>query len=217
MSGLQEPGLQGAARSTIQRLPRSIAGGRLALSLDATYVARGRAHRLGRGTVAWPSRPGPPRGPGRIGAAETFGPSSCARWPGALRGVKLVISDDHKGLRDPATWQRCRALRPQPAGPCRPPGPRSSPPSSPPRRRTPTARPVAQVADQPGPRCPSWQFWTKPSRPRLHDFPQGAPPEIALHKPDRGSMPRSSAANVVGIPTKPPSHGRRRHPSRAER
>ena len=47
-----------------------------------------------------------------------------------LRGVKLLISDDHKGpegRRDPDPRRHLakmpRALRPQPAGPCRPPGP----------------------------------------------------------------------------------------------
>ena len=68
-----------------------------------------------------------------IGAseAETF-------WTGflrsltrrGLRGVKLVIADDHKGLKAAATRilgataQRCRVpLHAQPAGPCRQAGP----------------------------------------------------------------------------------------------
>ena len=63
-----------------------------------------------------------------IGAseAETFWTEflrSLARR--GLRGVKLLISDDHKGLKAAATrilgatWQRCRrALQTQPAGPC---------------------------------------------------------------------------------------------------
>ena len=46
-----------------------------------------------------------------------------------LRGVKLLISDDHKGLKAAATGSsgNCsavpRPLHAQPAGPCRPPGP----------------------------------------------------------------------------------------------
>ena len=51
----------------------------------------------------------------------------------------------------------------------------------------------------------------EPDVSRLHELPQGAPPEIALHKPDRTApMPRSSVAPTsVGypFPTKPPSHG----------
>ena len=47
-----------------------------------------------------------------------------------LRGVQLVISDDHKGLKAAATrilgatWQRCRVhFMRKPAGPCRQAGP----------------------------------------------------------------------------------------------
>ena len=87
-----------------------------------------------------------------------------------LRGVKLLISDDHKGLKAAATrilgatWQRCRVhfarnllahARPARAGASSPP---SSPPPSP--RRTPTARRPSGVRSptSSGPRCPSWQF-----------------------------------------------------------
>ncbi len=108
-----------------------------------------------------------------IGAseAETFWTEflrSLARR--GLRGVKLLISDDHKGLKAAAmrilgaTWQRCRdALRPQPAGPCRPPGPARRlrlrrhrlRPGGRRQREGPVAsgcRPAQR------PRCPSWQL-----------------------------------------------------------
>src|SRR5262245_46519717 len=53
---------------------------------------------------AWRSAPPWPR---------RSGPSFCARWRG-MRGVKLVISDTHEGLKAAvakvlhASWQRCR-------------------------------------------------------------------------------------------------------------
>ena len=101
-----------------------------------------------------------------------------------LRGVKLLISDDHKGLKAAATrilgatWQRCRVHFARSAAACTSPATcwpmpaaragASSPPSSPPPspRRTPTARRSsgARSPTSSGPRCPSWQFsWTKPS------------------------------------------------------
>ena len=113
-----------------------------------------------------------------IGAseAETFWTEflrSLARR--GLRGVQLVISDDHKGLKAAVT----RILAPHgSAAACTSPATcwpmpasragASSPPSSPPPspRRTPTARRPsgARSPTISGPRCPSWPFsWTKPS------------------------------------------------------
>ena len=141
-----------------------------------------------------------------------------------LRGVKLLISDDHKGLKAAATrilgatWQRCRVhfARNLLAHAGRQ------------GRRVVSAFVATafaqedadsakaqwrQVADQLRPKVPKLAVLMDASRarrPRLHDFPQGAPPEIALHKPrSNGSMPRSSAAptSSASFPTKPPSHG----------
>ena len=114
-----------------------------------------------------------------IGAseAETFWTEflrSLARR--GLRGVKLVISDDHKGLKAAvtrilgATWQRCRVhfmpatCWPMPAARAGASSPPSSPPPSPRRMPRPQAPSGARSPTSSGPRCPSWQFsWTKPS------------------------------------------------------
>ena len=155
------------------------------LWLDATYVTRGRAHRLGRG-----DRPVNDQGRREvlgmaIGASEA-GPSD--RVPASLarrglRGVRLLISDDHKGLRAAATRilgarQRCRVhfarnLLAHPAARAGASSPPSSPPPSP--RRTPTARRPSGVRSptSSGPRCPSWQLsWTKPSASSPTCFPK---------------------------------------------
>ena len=91
-----------------------------------------------------------------------------------LRGVKLLISDDHKGLKarpgssaPPGKDAACTSPAtcwPMPAARAGASSPPSSPPPSP--RRTPTARRPSGVRSptSSGPRCPSWQFsWTKPS------------------------------------------------------
>ena len=112
-----------------------------------------------------------------IGAseAETFWTEflrSLARR--GLRGVKLVISDDHKGLKAAATrilgatWQRCRVhfARNLLAHAGRQGRRVVSAFVAPSPRRTPTARRSSGVRSptSSGPRCPSWQFsWTKPS------------------------------------------------------
>ena len=114
-----------------------------------------------------------------IGAseAETFWTEflrSLARR--GLRGVKLVISDDHKGLKAAATrilgatWQRCRvhfarnllahAGRQGRARRLRLRRHRLRPGGTPTARRSSGARSPTSS----GPRSPSWQFsWTKPS------------------------------------------------------
>ena len=162
-----------------------------------------------------------------IGAseAETFWTEflrSLARR--GLRGVKLVISDDHKGLKAAATrilgatWQRCRdALRPQPAGPCRPPGSarrlRLRRHRLRPGGRRQREGPVAsgrRPAQAQGPQAGSSHGRSRARRPRLHELPQESTAGSCI-RPTRsnGSMPRSSArTNVVGIsPTKTRSHG----------
>ena len=100
--------------------------------------------------------------------------SSCARMARrGLRGVKLLISDDHKGLKAAATrilgatWRKDAAshfarnllAHAEPPGPAASSPPIGSPPPSP--RRTPTARRPSGVrsTDQhQAARCPSWQF-----------------------------------------------------------
>ena len=141
-----------------------------------------------------------------------------------LRGVKLLISDDHKGLKAAATrilgatWQRCRVhfARNLLAHACRQ------------GRRVVSAFVATafaqedadsakaqwrQVADQLRPKVPKLAVLMDEAE---HDvlaymtFPQGAPPEIALPQTrSNGSMPRSSAAptSSASFPTKPPSHG----------
>ena len=83
-------------------------------------------------------------------------------------------------------------LRPQPAGPCRPPGParrlrlrrhRLRPGGR--RQREGPVAPGRRPAQAQGAQAGSSHGRSRARRPRLHDFPQGAPPEIALHKPYR--------------------------------
>ena len=138
-----------------------------------------------------------------------------------LRGVKLVISDDHKGLKAAATrilgatWQRCRVH---------------------------FARNLLAHAGRQGRRVVSAFVATafaqedadqlRPKVPKLavlmdeaeHDvlayLPQGAPPEIALHKPDRTAPCRGQAPHQRRrhLSQRSRHHtARRRHPSRAER
>ena len=146
---VQAMGMSGVSKSQVSRLcgeiddkvngflDRSLEGDWPYLWLDATYVKVREAGRIvsvavtvavavndqGRREVLGMA----------IGASEAeafwteFLRSLVRR---GLRGVKLLISDDHKGLKAAATrilgatWQRCRVhFAPQPAGPCRPPGP----------------------------------------------------------------------------------------------
>ena len=271
---VQAMGMSGVSKSQVSRLcgeiddkvngflDRSLEGDWPYLWLDATYVKVREAGRIvsvavtvavavndqGRREVLGVA----------IGAseAETFWTEflrSLARR--GLRGVKLVISDDHKGLRAAATrilgatWQRCRvhfarnllahagrqsrrvvsAFVAMPAARAGASSPPSSPPPSP--RRTPTARrppvasgrrPAQAQGAQAGSSHGRSRQTLKARRPRLHDFPQGAPPEIALHKPDRtapcrGQAPHQrrrhlsqrddGASRIERDGQKPPSHG----------
>ena len=172
-----------------------------------------------------------------IGAseAETFWTEflrSLARR--GLRGVKLVISDDHKGLKargdpDPRRHMAAlpRALRPQPAGPCRPAGParrlrlrrhRLRPGGR--RQREGPVAPGRRPAQAQGAQAGSSHGRSRARRPGLHELPQGAPPEIALHKPDRTAPCRGQAPHQRRryLSQRSCHHtARRRHPSRAER
>ena len=221
---VQAMGMSGISKSQVSRLcgeiddkvngflDRPLEG--LALSVAGCDLCEGapdRTHRLGRGDCGCGrQRPRPPRGPGRaIGAseAETFWTEflrSLARR--GLRGVQLVISDDHKGLKAAvtrilgATWQRAACTSPATCWPM--PASRagaSSPPSSPPPspRRTPQREgPVApgrRPAQAQGAQAGRSHGRSRARRPRLHELPQGAPPEIALHKPDRTAPCRGQA------------------------
>ena len=240
MSGdLQEPGPPGCALVEIGDkvngfLDRSLEGDWPYLWLDATYVkvARGRAHRLGRGDRGCGrQRPGPAARSWLMAIGASEAEAFCTeflrlardsrRW---MRGVKLLISDDHKGLpgrRDPdprgATWQSCRVhFARNRAGPCRPPGPvASSPPSSPPpsspppspvsRRRTAREGPVAsgrRPAEAKVPQAGSSHGRSRARRPRLHDFrPKEHRQKLhstnrieRLHAEDQAAAPTSSAS-----------------------
>ena len=172
-----------------------------------------------------------------IGAseAETFWTEflrSLARR--GLRGVKLVISDDHKGLKAAATrilgatWQRCRVhfARNLLAHAGRQ------------GRRVVSAFVATafaqedadsakvqwrQVADQLRPKVPKLAVLMDEAEHdvlALHELPQGAPPEIALHKPDRTAPCRGQASHQRRryLSQRSRHHtARRRHPSRAER
>ena len=114
----------GCARRSTRRKPflgHPIEGDWPYVWLDATYLKVRRGGRI----VSTASR-SPSASTATAGAkcsASTFAPrkprrsgtSSCASWrAGALRGVKLVISDAHEGLKAAtarilgASWQRCR-------------------------------------------------------------------------------------------------------------
>ena len=167
--------------------------------------------------------------------AETF-------WTGflrnltrrGLRGVKLVIADDHKGLKAAATRilgataQRCRVhfMRNLLAH------------AGKQGRRVVSAfvatafaqddadSAAAQwrlVADQLKPKAakarrPHGQGPAR--RPRLHELPQGAPPEVAFDQPARTPQRRDQATHQRRrhLPQRRRNHtARRRNPSRAER
>ena len=139
-----------------------------------------------------------PRGPGR-GSARRRPPSGRSLARAGLRGVQLVISDDHTGSEGRvtrilgATWQRCRVhfarnllAHAGKQG-----------------RRVVSAFVATAFAQEDADSAKAqWRAQaqgghgrSRARRPRLHELPQGAPPEIALHKRrSNGSMPRSSAA-----------------------
>ena len=92
-----------------------------------------------------------------------------------LRGVKLVISDAHEGIKAAvskllySTWQRCRVTSCAMSWhtPARVAGASSRPSLAQPSRRKRRKQPVSSGARWPircGPNCPSWQpRWTMPS------------------------------------------------------
>ena len=129
---VQAMGMSGVSKSQVSRLcgeiddkvngflDRSLEGDWPYLWLDATYVKVRETGRIVSVAVTW-LWPSTTRAAARSWAWRSArlrprpsGPSSCARWRRGLRGVKLLISDDHKGLRAAATrilgatWQRCR-------------------------------------------------------------------------------------------------------------
>ena len=250
---VQAMGMSGASKSQVSRLcgeiddkvngflDRPLEGDWPYLWLDATYV---KVRQTGRIVSVAVTVAVAVNDQGRrevlgvaIGAseAETFWTEflrSLARR--GLRGVKLVISDDHKGLKAAATrilgatWQRCRVhfarnllahagrqgrrvvsafvghrLRP---------GGR--------RQREGPVAPGRRPAQAQGAQAGSSHGRNRARRPRLHELPQGAPPEIALHKPDRTAPCRGQASHQRRryLSQRSRHHtARRRHPSRAER
>ena len=250
---VQAMGMSGVSKSQVSRLcgeiddkvngflDRPLEGDWPYLWLDATYV---KVRQTGRIVSVAVTVAVAVNDQGRrevlgmaIGAseAETFWTEflrSLARR--GLRGVKLVISDDHKGLKAAATrilgatWQRCRVHFARNllahAGRL--------------GRRVVSAfvatafaqedadsakvqwRQVARPAQAQGAQAGSSHGRSRARRPRLHELPQGEPPEIALHKPDRTAPCRGQASHQRRryLSQRSRHHtARRRHPSRAER
>ena len=151
-----------------------------------------------------------------------------------LRGVKLVISDAHEGLKAAiakilsATWQRCRVhfMRNALAH------------AGKSGRRVVSAfvatafaqndaesakQQWRRVADQLRPKVPKLAALmdeAEAGRARLHDLPGPAPGEAALHQPARAAQRRDQAPHRGRrhLPQRGRHHPpRRRHPPRAER
>ena len=250
---VQAMGMSGASKSQVSRLcgeiddkingflDRPLEGDWPYLWLDATYV---KVRQTGRIVSVAVTVAVAVNDQGRrevlgvaIGAseAETFWTEflrSLARR--GLRGVKLVISDDHKGLKAAATrilgatWQRCRvhfarnllahAGKPGPARRLRLRRHRLRPGGR--RQREGPVAPGRRPAQAQGAQAGSSHGRSRARRPRLHELPQGAPPEIALHKPDRTAPCRGQASHQRRryLSQRSRHHtARRRHPSRAER
>ena len=128
-----------------------------------------------------------------------------------LRGVKLVVSDAHEGIKATvakvlnASWQRCRVhfMRNALAHAARA-GRSWSLPSSPPQLPRTMPRPRAPSgAGSPissARSCPSFlPSWTRP-KPMCwpNDFPAAASDQAALHQSDRASQRRDQAADRGG-------------------
>ena len=140
-----------------------------------------------------------------IGAseAETFW-TEFLRSPGPARSARRPARDlrrpqGSEGRGDPYPRRHLaalpRALRPQPAGPCRQAGParrlrlrrhRLRPGGR--RQREGPVAPGRRPAQAQGAQAGRSHGRSRARRPRLHELPQGAPPEIALHRtaPCRG-------------------------------
>ena len=150
--------------------------------LDATYVKVRRNHRIV--SVAMIVAVGVNADGRREGLGMDIGPSEVETfWTEflrklrrrGLRGVKLVVSDAHEGIKAAvaklrnATWQRCRVLTPcamRSPTPEKAAGASSRPSSPPPSLRTAQTRPRRSGEGSPtssGPSCPSSQAsWTRP-------------------------------------------------------
>ena len=151
-----------------------------------------------------------------------------------LRGVKLVISDAHEGLKAAiakvlhATWQRCRVhlmrnLLAHAGSHGRGVVAPSSPPPS--HKRTPR-RPSAQwrqVADQLRPKLPKLAAFMDEAETDVlayMSFPPGSPDQAAFHQPARTTERRDQAPHRCRrhLPQRGRHHPpRRRNPARAER
>ena len=146
---VQAMGMSGASKSQVSRLcgeiddkvngflDRPLEGDWPYLWLDATYVKvrqTGRIVSVAVTVAVGRQRPRPPRGPGR-GDRRVGGRDLLDRVPalaGPARAARREAGDLRRpqgpeGRRDPDPRRHMaalpRALRPQPAGPCRPPGP----------------------------------------------------------------------------------------------
>ena len=242
---VQAMGMSGVSKSQVSRLcgeiddkvngflDRSLEGDWPYLWLDATYV---KVRQTGRIVSVAVTVAVAVNDQGRrevlgmaIGAseAETFWTEflrPLARR--GLRGVQLVISDDHKGLKAAATrilgatWQRCRVHFARNllahAGKQGRRVVSAFVATAFAQEEAPSRRPAQAQGAQAG----SSHGRSRARRPRLHDFPQGAPPEIALHKPDRTAPCRGQASHQRRrhLSQRSRHHtARRRHPSRAER
>ena len=151
-----------------------------------------------------------------------------------LSGVKLVIADDHKGLKAAvtrilsATTQRCRVhFMRNLLAPCRQAGParrlrlrRHRLRTGGRRQRQGPVAPGRRSAQAQGSQARRSHGRSRARRPRLHDLPQGAPPEVTLDEPDRTAPCRDQATHQRRRHL--PQRGRhhtpgRRDPPRAER
>ena len=152
-----------------------------------------------------------------------------------LRGVKLVVSDAHEGIKAAvskvlsATWQRCRVHFMRNAlGPCRAEadGASSRPSSPPPSPRTTPRPPRRNGAASPtssGPRSPKLAALMDEAEADVlayMTFPAAAPGQAALDQPARAPQRRDQAPHRRRrhLPERSRHHpARRRDPARAER
>ena len=236
----------GCARRSTSRvkafLERPIEGDWPYLWIDATYVKVREAGRIvsvaviiavGVNTDGRREVLGMEIGPSE---AETFWTEFLRKLKRrGLRGVKLVISDAHEGIKAAvakvlrATWQRCRvhfmrnALAHAGKSGRRVVVAPSSPPPSP---RTTPRRPARSGARSPtssGPSSPSSpRSWTRPRSDVLAymTFPKEHRAKLHSHQPARARQRRDQAPHRRRrhLPQRGRHHPpRRRHPARAER
>ncbi len=250
---VQAMGMSGISRSQVSRLcgeidgkiqsflERPLEGEWPCLRLDATYVKVREAGRIVSVAVTVAvavNDQGRREVPGMATGASEAG----TFWTEFLRGlarrgpsgVKLVIADDHKGLKAAATrilsatTQRCRVhfMRNLLAHAGRQGRRVVSAFVATAFAREDAGAASAQwrlIADQLRPRAPRLATLMDQAGhdcPRLHDLPQGAPPEVTLDQPDRAAPCRDQAPHQRrrNLPRRGRHHTPgRRGPPRAER